>query len=216
MLNRLEHVVRVAKARGLSQEALATEAGLSPRWLNTALSRARTNVGFRPEHESLVKLAGAAAVSLRWLEDGEGDPGDGVTPGALPPRTVAAQASSPARLALVEALRRNPAKYSGEDFLAALDVVRDGEAMLPDDPEEQVAVMARMLRGVSKLRAEGRPVSLNNLAWSLASTEADAAEALNAEGLAELRALGGEPPKEPVKTPPRGVPAVPRTLPTKR
>lgn len=105
-------------------------------------------------------------------------------------------------MALVEAFRRHPARYSAEDFLAALRVVGgDSEAMLPDDRERAVVAMGRALGAVARLRRDGRAVTFEALAFALADD--------NAEGEAQLAALGGESPKEPVRTPAHGHRAVP-------
>ena len=53
------------------------------------------------------------------------------------------------------------------------------------------------LRGASRLRRMGRPVTAATLAWASAARDDDE----NAEGLAELAALGGSPPTAPVTVP---------------
>ena len=205
MLDRLEHIVRASKARGLSQQGVSEAAGLSPGWLSGALVRAKKDDTYKPDHGTLARLAGAAQVSPRWLEDGEGPPEAGVAPAPrLPARTVP-DTTRPAELALVEAFRRHPARYSSEDFLAALRVVgSDSEAMLPDDRERAVVAMGRVLGAVARLRRDGRAVTFESLTLTLADD--------NAEGVAELAALGAAPPTEPVRTPARGTPAAPPTV----
>lgn len=76
--------------------------------------------------------------------------------------------------------------------------------MLPDDRERAVVAMGRVLGAVARLRRDGRTVTFEALALTLADD--------NAEGLAELAALGVAPPSEPVRTPARGTPATPRTV----
>lgn len=215
MLDRLEHVARASKARGMSQQRLCEAAGLSPGWMSGALTRAKKESAYRPDHETLAKLADAAGVSLRWLEDGDGAPDEGVPVGAvapvaapqrLPARQVPENAR-PAQVALLEAFKRAPGSFTAEDALAALDAIATTEAMLPRDPERAVATMGRMLTAVSRLRREGAPVTFQAIALKLAEP-ADADD--NEEGRAELAALGAQPPAEPVRTPARGLPIVPR------
>lgn len=200
MLDRLERIVREARERGLSQEDLAREAGLSSRFLGTALSRARKAPTFRPDHESLVKLARAARVSVRWLEDGAGDPTDTAE---APTPTIHHRSDPPkaAAIALVEALRRHPDRYEPEDFLEALRLLDGADAMLPADRERAVQSMASLLGAVARLRREGRPVSMASVVFAVTDAAA------NAEGVEELRALGAEPPSR-VLTPPIPVRAV--------
>lgn len=203
MHDRLEYVSKTSEARGVAQQKLCALAGLSAGWLSGALTRAKKDEGYKPDHKTLAKLAAAAGVSLAWLEDGEGSPEAGVAPAPrLPARTVPAT-TKPAELALVEAFRRHPNRYSAEDFLAALRVVgADTEARLPNDREVAVVAMGRVLGAVARLRRDGDAVTFEALAMTLAADD-------NAEGEAQLAALGGEPPREPVRTPAHGHLAVP-------
>lgn len=108
-----------------------------------------------------------------------------------------------AELALVEAYARSAARVSARDLLAALDLVRAGELMLPDDRERAVVRGERILAAVSRLRRSGADVTVVGLLGAVLDDD-------NEEGVRELRALGGEPPREPVRTPPRGLPVVPK------
>ena len=184
--------------------AWSLSAGLSAGYVKTQRHRASLDPAHRMPEDGAADLARAAGVNVTWLRTGVGEL---AAESPAPIRVVPSRASPPSRLALVEALRRNPERYTSEDFLAALDVTRGSETMLPDDPEGAVTTMARVLSAVSRLRREGKPVTFEAVFWTLADSAA--ADAANAEGLAQLRALGGEPPREPVKTPPRGVAAVP-------
>ena len=76
--------------------------------------------------------------------------------------------------------------------------------MLPDDREKALLAAGRLLGVVSKLRRSNRAVTSDTIAGELLADDA------NAEGLAQLAALGAAPPAEPVRTPARGTPAVPR------
>ncbi len=205
MHDRLEYVSRTSEARGVAQQRLCALAGLSAGWLSGALTRAKKDDGYKPDHKILAKLAAAAGVSLAWLEDGEGTPEAGIAAPRLPARVVP-DATKPAEIALVEAFRRHPARYSAEDFLAALRVVgSDTEAKLPDDRERAVVAMGRVLGAVARLRRDGDAVTFEALAMTLASSAAS-----NTEGKAQLAALGVDPPAAPVLTPGRGTPSVPR------
>lgn len=186
-----------------SDRAWSLSAGLSAGYVKTQRHRASLDPGHRMPEDGAADLARAAGVSVVWLRTGVGDQA-AESPASI--RMVPSRSSPPSRLALVEALRRNPEKYTGEDFLAALDVMRGSESMLSADPETAVSTMDRVLSAVSRLRRDGKPVTFEAVFWTLADGGAAAA---NAEGLAQLRALGGEPPREPVKTPARGVAAVP-------
>lgn len=188
-----------------SDRAWSLAAGLSAGYLKTQRHRASVDANHRMPEDGATELARVANVSVTWLRTGRGEM-SGSDP--LPARTVpTSPGGSLARLALVEALRRDPSKYTGEDFLAAMDAVREGEAMLPRDEEARIVTMGRLLRATARLRAEGQPVTLTTLAWTLAAGEVD--EKLNEEARASLAALGAEPPGEPVRTPARGVQAVP-------
>lgn len=186
-----------------SDRAWSLSAGLSAGYVKTQRHRASLDPGHRMPEDGAADLARAAGVSVVWLRTGVGDQA-AESPASI--RMVPSRSSPPSRLALVEALRRNPEKYTGEDFLAALDVMRGSESMLSVDTETAVSTMDRVLSAVSRLRRDGKPVTFEAVFWTLAD---GGAAASNAEGLAQLRALGGEPPREPVKTPPRGVAAVP-------
>jgi len=102
---------------------------------------------------------------------------------------------------------------SGAYELVDLDAVRAllhaGAAQIADLPHLDEAARA-WLRGAARLRRMGRQVTVATLAW------ASAAQDENAEGMAQLAALGGTPPASPVRTPPRGTPTAPVTVPTKK
>ncbi len=89
---------------------------------------------------------------------------------------------------------------SGAYELVDLDAVRAllhaGAAQIADLPRLDDAARA-WLRGASRLRRMGRPVTAATLAWASAARDDDE----NAEGLAELAALGGSPPTAPVTVP---------------
>lgn len=186
-----------------SDRAWSLSAGLSAGYVKTQRHRASLDPAHRMPEDGAADLARAAGVSVAWLRTGAGsqqpEKADEV-------RVVPSRASPPSRLALVEALRRSPERYSSEDFLAALDVVRGSESMLSSDVEGAVSTMERVLSAVARLRRDGKPVTFEAVFWSLAD---GGAEAANAEGIAQLRALGAEPPREPVRTPARGAAAVP-------
>jgi hypothetical protein len=72
LLQRLEHIM---ETRGLGQREWARRAGLgSEKDLGVTLHRLRKNADAQVKHETLVKLAKGADVSLRWLATGEGTP----------------------------------------------------------------------------------------------------------------------------------------------
>lgn len=99
---------------------------------------------------------------------------------------------------MLEALRREPARWTAEDAAEALRLIRSGHAMLAVDRERAVAKMGQFLSAVSRVRRDGREVSFEAVAWRLAGEDE--------EGEAALRSLGGERPPRPV-TPPGGWPA---------
>lgn len=111
----------------------------------------------------------------------------------------------PSLAAFEQALKT--AFLSGAFEFADLDavrvVLREGAAQLDGlGGLDELAVA--WLRGAARLRRLGRPVSALTLSWAGAVRD----DAMNAEARAELAALGGEPPTEPVRTPPRGTLAV--------
>lgn len=208
LLGRLDEVER---ARGLSSRAWSLAAGLSDTYVKQQRSRALESPAFVLPEKHAPDLARAAGVRVEWLRFGRGArdvPADELAPTveapiAEPPIQV--REPRPVDVALLRAYRAG--HHTEGDVLAALSVLQTGRTMLPDDPHRAIVVAGNILTAVSRLRRDGLPVTYESLVWSLAQGSADA---MNAEGLAQLRALGGEPPREPVRTPARGTPAVPQ------
>jgi transcriptional regulator with XRE-family HTH domain len=114
--------------------------------------------------------------------------------------TLTVRAPRDVELALLEAYRRGAG--TAEDVLAVLDAIKGSESKLPHEREAAILTMARFLSTASRLRRDGQVVTLDALAWA-AMSAFDA----SAEGEAQLAALGGEVPRQPVRTPARGVSA---------
>lgn len=120
------------------------------------------------------------------------------------PGPAAAREPKEAEIALAEACARNAARVSARDFLAALDLVRAGELMLTGDGNRERAVLnaSRILGAVSRVRRSGSPVVVREILSGVLDEDD--------EGRRQLGELGAEPPPAPVRTPPRGLPSVPK------
>lgn len=174
MIDRLE---RLAERAGISRAELSRRAGLSDGYVSSTLSKARTDPTFTPDLATLRKIAEAAGVPLRWLETGEGDPGDAAReerpPVArvrveTPPGTVLALDKYPDHLvAMLWAFKRGES-YEPEDVLAALAAASSGRTRLPDDREAAVDAMGNILRAARRLRLSGAEVTQDALLWALA------------------------------------------------
>ena len=202
--NRFDEVVAL---RQLSDREWSIAAGLSPGYVKQQRYRASTVEAYRLPEDGAAALAEAANIHAEWLRFGTG-PRDLVAPGAAPvspnPATSRTREPRDCELALAEAFQRGVGRFSARDFLATLDLIREGELMLPDDREKAVLAAGRLLGVVSKLRRNARPVTSDTIAGELLADDA------NTEGLAQLAALGAAPPAVPVRTPARGTPAVSR------
>lgn len=130
-----ERIKQARKARNYTQKALADKIGIS----NAALSKIESGVN-NPARSTLMSIASALNVSLKWLETGEGEmflpqPQDDQ---ALVDRLVRAYHGSPvlrniltAYLQLDEPHRR-VADEVLESFAAAVQSARDEHAPEPD------------------------------------------------------------------------------------
>jgi hypothetical protein len=139
---------------------------------------------------------------LEWRRWGRGPPhvpADELAPAVEAPvveSPMQVRDPRPVDVALLRAYREG--HHTEGDVLAALSVLQTGRAMLPDDPHRAVVVAGNILTAVSRLRRDGRSVTFESLTWSLAQ---GGAQEMNAEGVAQLRELGGEPPAQPVRAP---------------
>lgn len=202
LLTRLDEVERV---RSLSARAWSLAAGLSESYVKQIRLRAIGSESYALPEKHAPALARAAGVRVAWLRHGLGPRDGDDQPEPLPAATpLVVRGPRDVDVALLRAYREG--RHTEADVLAALALMSTGESMLPDDPQRALTVAKNILAAIARLRRDGKEISYQNLSWSLAEGAADAA---NAEGLAQLRALGGEPPREPVRTPARGVPAVP-------
>lgn len=210
---------RVAKARafcGLSEKQWSLKAGYSEGYIKQARHQAAREEDFRLSEDGAEQLAKAIGISAVWLRDGRGEMASPPALPTLPNSTLLDDAaSSPSEAALIEAYGRDPSIATPEDVIAARKLVYDAPHLAADNREALVMRMGRFLRAVAKLRRDEEPVTMAAVMWELTSADSPRQRAavvardveLNAEALAELRALGAEPPREPVKTPPRGTPA---------
>lgn len=212
----LDRLDVAARARGLNDRQWSLSAGLSESYVKQQRHQARTNPRYRLPEDGAEALARAAKVSAAWLRFGRGKmddaPPDGPAPEhAVPPaRVLVRELDRPwtaAELALIEASQRDPERYPASAVLAALEAVRTGAARLPDDRAAAAATMARVLDAAARLTREGKPFTLDDLLWTAVARSARGDD--NAEGHAQLAALGAAPPREPVRTPARGTPAAP-------
>lgn len=204
---------RARTSRGLTQEKLADAAGVD----QTAISKAETGK-MRMEDATAGRVADALGVNLVWLREGKGAGPEPASATASPPARRGDSAppvvASPmvvrepgtAELALLAAYVEDSERLDPRDFLAGLDLIRASEQMLPRGREGAIGSMKKLLRAIARARRDGLPITLATLVGELLTEDA------NAEGLAQLRELGGEPPREPVRTPPRGTQAVPKTV----
>jgi hypothetical protein len=199
LLGRLDEAER---ARGLSSRAWSLAAGLSDTYVKQQRARAVADPNFVLPEKHAPDLARAAGVRLEWLRFGRG-PRDAPAD-ELAPAVEAQPVSSPMQVreprsvdvALLRAYREG--HHTEGDVLAALSVLQTGRSMLPDDPHRAVVVAGNILTAVSRLRRDGRLVTFESLVWSLAQ---GGTQEMNAEGVAQLRELGGEPPAQPVRPP---------------
>jgi hypothetical protein len=197
LLSRLDEVER---ARGLSSRAWSLAAGLSDTYVKQQRSRALESPAFVLPERHAPDLARAAGVRVEWLRFGRGArdvPADEFTPAVEVPvveSPMQVRDPRPVDVALLRAYREG--HHTEGDVLAALSVLQTGRTMLPDDPHRAVVVAGNILTAVSRLRRDGRPVTFESLMWSLAQ---GGDQEMNAEGVAQLRELGGEPPSQPVR-----------------
>lgn len=197
----------VRAARGWTDEQWSALAGLSTNYLRQQRFEARRNPGFRLPERGAEALARAAQVRVDWLRTGRGEmdaPDEGTegdeTPPVAPLRREVERPRGAAELALVRALQLDPGRYTPAAFLAALDAVRsNGAAKLPNDEAAATAVMSRVLDASARAIRDGRAVTLTGLLWEALGIGGggDAADE-SAEGIAQLRELGVEPPDTPV------------------
>jgi len=194
----------VCAARQMTARGWSLAAGQSERYLAVQRNRSADDPSYVLPEKAAAKLAEVARVNPEWLRFGRGPRDVAATSTSAAP--VAVRVPRDAELALLEAFRRG--NGSAEDVLAVLEALRGGEANLPAEREAAVNAMGRMLRAAARLRRDQRPVNAMSLAWVIAGEFVDA----NAEGVRQLAELGAEPPHEPVRTPARGLPAVPATV----
>lgn len=184
--------------RDLTDAAWERAAGKATGYLKQQRFRSRKDHAFRLPEDGAEALARVARVSVAWLRDGKG------------PREPAEDRreeesgggdATVAEVALLEALRREPSRWSAEDARAALELVRQGRSRLPSDREAAVARMARFLSAVSRARRDGGPLTFEAVVWAGLGSPDDA------EGDRELALLGGVRPASPISTPATGTPA---------
>lgn len=213
----LDRLDAAARARGLNDRQWSIAAGLSESYVKQQRHQARKDPKYRLPEDGAEALARAAKVSVPWLRFGRGKMDDAPPEGAAveytipgPARTLVRELDrswTAAELALIEASQRDPERYPAGAVLAALEAVRTGAARLPDNRVAAAATMAHVLDAAARLTREGKPFTLDDLLWTAVSRAAQADD--NAEGHAQLAALGGVAPREPVRTPARGMPVAP-------
>lgn len=169
------------------------EAGLSPGYLRTLLTRLRSGKPHGASHDTMQRLAAAARVPLAWLEDGVGamEGGDAPAPVPVLPPVPIARGEPPADLADAVVLAFDASRHDPADVRALLDMLRDGRAM--HRPQDPVATMRALLDGIHGARMDGAPLSWLELALRAHPAGRKAVEArsdeLNGDGDAELAAL---------------------------
>ena len=209
-------VKSLRKRLGLSHELVADRGGMARETVSKIESGKNKLSGAKSRRELAKGLGLSPAALDRYLagetplEETVASAGHDRAQRAPEEAAPGAVASSVAAFhrALSDAFREG--SYVLDDLDAVRAVLSTGAAQIAEFPRLDEAARA-WLRGAARLRLNGRPVTVATLAWASALRD----EELNAEGIAQLASLGGRPPTAPVRTPPRGIPAVPSTVPKK-
>lgn len=188
-----ERMLWVLDNRDLTQRSWSLAAGLSERHVSSILTRSKTGE-FRPDHATVVALAGAAGVDVQWLEDGVGSPGEDRPRVAREEPTLRADppTTGPLGRALLVAL--DPERHELED----LDAIRSALASA-DLSQRSAADMVEAARGwldaAARLRRRGVPVTAAGvlIEATLAPAPEERAVAANEEGDRKAEELGVAP-----------------------
>ena len=201
-----ERIRLILREKGWSQRELSRRADLAGSHVSLILTR----LGEKVSDETIAKIASAAGASVTWLRTGEGPmwAAGEPRPSAPLPTVVVREDLPPEVRALARAFQMGA--YDVEEFDALRELLRHGKPQLAPGADP-VAIMSVWLAAARRMRLQGIPVTMENLAFTLAGANAgailtalgDRTDALNDEAVAELRALGAEPPPAPV-LPPKG------------
>lgn len=192
-MNLRERMLWVLSNRDLTQRSWSLAAGLSERHVSSILTRSKTGE-FRPDHATVVALAGAAGVDVQWLEDGVGSPGDDRPRVAReePVRRADPPTAGPLGRALLVAL--DPERHE----LEGLDAIRSTLAstdLAQRSASDMIEAARRWLDAAARLRRRGEPVTAAGVLVeaTLAPALEERVAAANAEGDRKAEELGVAP-----------------------
>lgn len=191
-----------ARLGGISLAKMAEMSGGLPRQTLSHIVRAsRTNPGYRPDTETLAKIASGMGVTVEWLLTGRGSPDDApntTVPDQPPPTVptpVAAEGESPLERALGFAF--DPTRHTVGDLRAVQDALNDGSFQWQRVEGDLVESARTWLDAASALRREGQHVSTVSILYRVTAGKAARTRTLAATADAEgRRAMEASGPTE--------------------